>query len=110
MDRNIKTKFYTTMQNNSGGYFIVNDDVAQYVIVEARSFSEARRLLEDITEDYSKYCPCCGERWSSWFHDNDGTEKPTIYGVPLDEVRKEIFRENAIVYYYDGTKKFIEFE
>ena len=66
-------KFYTISQNNSGGYFIENDDVDYYVSVQADSLYEAEKLLEDIVEDYSEYCDCCGLRWTIWL-DKKGIE------------------------------------
>lgn len=59
--------FYTVIQNNSGGYFIDNKDVAQVVTVEANTNYEAQRLLENITNDYGEYCECCGFRWDLRF-------------------------------------------
>ena len=41
MIREINTKFFTFNQNNSGGYFIINDDVAHYLIIEAQNAEEA---------------------------------------------------------------------
>ena len=59
-------KFYTISQNNSGGYFIQNDYVDYYVSVQANSAYEAEKLLENIVEDHSDYCDCCGTRWSTY--------------------------------------------
>lgn len=55
-------KFYIYDQNNSGGYFIVNKDVAPYVIIESNSRKYADLLFNEIVKDYSSYCECCGER------------------------------------------------
>jgi len=60
-------KWYTVSQNNSGGYFIQNDDVDQYVSVQASTKEEAEEKLEEITSSYSEYCNCCGERWCGRF-------------------------------------------
>ena|SRR5690625_74189 len=94
----MSTKFYTYDQNNSGGYFIVNEDVDVYVIVEAESELEADNILSGIVEDYSDYCDCCGERWGSHIGET-GTESPTIYGRPVD-----LSEEGVIIYYADGRK------
>ena len=85
-------KFYTIDQNNSGGYFIKNDYVDFYVSVQADSVEEAEKLLENIVEDYSASCDCCGERWSIWLDEEDAYDVPTNYGVPLTEMKgQDIF-------------------
>lgn len=100
-------KFYTISQNNSGGYFIKNDYVDYYVSVQAKSVEEAEKLLEDIVEDYSEYCDCCGTRWSTYLSEEGNV--PTIYGTPLTELKdRDTFwleEKVAIIYYADGTKE-----
>lgn len=100
-------KFYTISQNNSGGYFIKNDYVDYYVSVQAKSVEEAEKLLEDIVEDYSEYCDCCGTRWSTYLSEEGNA--PTIYGTPLTELKdRDTFwleEKVAIIYYADGTKE-----
>lgn len=69
--------FYTYSQNNSGGYFITNDDVREYLIIEADSVQEANSKMYDITEDYGEYCECCGLRWDILYSsDAEGKDKP----------------------------------
>lgn len=55
--------YFVFDQNNSGGYWIENDDVASTVIIESDSKEDAVDKMEEITDAYSEYCPCCGERW-----------------------------------------------
>lgn len=102
-------KFYTIIQNNSGGYFIKNDYVDYYVSVQAKSVEEAEKLLESVVEIYSKSCACCGERWSIWSDEEDAYNVPTSYGVPLTEMKdRDTFwleEKVAIIYYADGTKE-----
>lgn len=98
--------FYTVSQNNSGGYFINNEDVAEYLIIEAHNNDDYEDKLEKITDKYSEYCPCCGERWSSW--NDGGTEEPKIHGETLQEFfnSPSIFNDkDVIVYYLDGRKE-----
>ena len=40
--------FYTFSQNNSGGDFIIDDDVAEYVIIEADNGDEALNIAENV--------------------------------------------------------------
>ena len=59
----MKTQFYSFDQNNSGGYFDVNENVTHRVIIEATSKEHAEALFEPMIEDQSGSCPCCGDRW-----------------------------------------------
>ena len=61
----METKFYEFDQNNSGGYFDVDENVCSSVIIEAQNEDEAIDILERITGDQSPSCPCCEDRWSS---------------------------------------------
>ena len=102
-------KFYTISQNNSGGYFIENDDVDYYVSVQADSPYEAEKLLERVVADHSDYCECCGLRWTIWLDEKDAYDVPTSYGIPLVEMKdRDTFwleEKVAIIYYADGTKE-----
>ena len=40
------SKFYTLNQNNSGGYYIQNNDVDAFVIIEANSVDEFTEKAE----------------------------------------------------------------
>ncbi len=103
--------FFTFGQNNSGGYFIENDDVRQYLIVEANSSDEAIDKMLDITENYSEYCPCCGERWSTYDVEyGEGDLVPSIWGEPITAISKSPYKENCIVYYNNGEKEIVEFD
>lgn len=105
--REVETKFFTVSQNNSGGYFIENEDVGHYVIIEAENAKQAEEKLAEITEEYLEYCECCGERWFTWWDDEDGKGEPMIYTETVAEYR-DMCGGNAIVYYYDGTKRKFE--
>ena len=100
-------KFYTISQNNSGGYFIENDDVDYYVSVQADSPYEAEKLLERVVADHSDYCECCGTRWSTYLSEEGDT--PTMYGTPLVEMKdRDTFwleEKVAIIYYQSEEQK-----
>jgi len=101
--------FYEYDQNNSGGGFIVNDDVTYNVFIEADSREEADRRAEEIgiyfDDNFDVDCECCGTRWSYAY---SGEETPMIYGKPVEEY-DEIWANDgeayAYVYYKDGTKR-----
>ena len=62
----MSSKFYEFNQNNSGGYFDVDENVCHRVIIEANSPEEALEIFEPMIENQSDSCPCCGERWSTY--------------------------------------------
>lgn len=100
--------FFTMSQNNSGGYFVEDDDagVCEYVIIEADSAKDAAEKLDkigDSVDGFHNFCPCCGERWSAeWLNDDDGDEQPSIYGEPIEKCKKERFRDRCFTHYKDG--------
>lgn len=102
---NVGLKWWVFDQNNSGGYFIQNEDVDHYVAIQALNAKHAMQRAEDILENYSESCECCGSRWYYWIDDSDGTTIPEIYGTPYTETKKSYYRENMIVHYIDGTKE-----
>jgi hypothetical protein len=88
---NIKTKFYTFGQNNSGGSFDHDPrkGIGYRVCVQAVNADDASNRFYDIIENYSQGgdCSCCGPRWSGYIHESDGSSFPTNYGdesSPLD--------------------------
>ena len=95
-------KWFMFSQNNSGGSFVENDVVCEYVGIQARNAAEAIRMAQHLFEPYSDYCPCCGERWSYYVGDDDGTDVPSIYGESIYEAKKQWYREKVILHYADG--------
>ena len=80
----VTTKFYTFNQNNSGGLFEHDESagIGYSVAIEATSAKDALRRAEDIGIyfngcDAGLDCSCCGDRWSDWMDESDGTETPT---------------------------------
>lgn len=57
-------KWYHFRQNNSGGYFINDENVGEDVFIQASSVEEVKQKAEEIFNEYREYCDCCGERWS----------------------------------------------
>lgn len=109
-----KTKFYTYSQNNSGGSFTISekDGICEYVIIEAANASQANARAEEIglyfygcEDGYD--CPCCGNRWHPAF-ESDGSDVPSIYGQPVENVKEDIFINRCFIHYLDGTIKKVE--
>lgn len=103
--------FYTYRQNNSAGYFVRDENVDVYVIIEADSADEANAKALDIGLYFNgchtgQDCSCCGDRWyEPW---DDGTVEPTIYDQPAGVKILDHWYEGgrAIVYYEDGLKRY----
>lgn len=116
--------FWHFRQNNSYGIFDENDVVQINVIIEGKDADDARQRFEKVIGSYSQSgdCPCCGDRWSSWYAENsDGQSVPLVYGESIllyenaDEVSESVALTkgkklsmdiNTVVYYLDGIKSF----
>lgn len=108
--------YFTYNQNNSGGRFVRNDRVAEVVIVEASSASEANLRAMDVGiyfDGCSKEmdCPCCGDRWYSQWSD-DGTDLPEVYGKTdlqsYVDSKDNWFDKCIYVYHANGIKDVYE--
>jgi hypothetical protein len=97
----VDLKWFQFSQNNSGGRFVEDDNVCEYVYIQARNASEAIAKAETFC-DNSDSCDCCGDRWSFWVNDSDGTDEPMLYGEPIREVKKDWYREKARLHHFDG--------
>lgn len=96
-------KWFHFDQNNSGGYFIVNDVVAEDVFIQEASAEEASQRAVKLFEPYSEYCECCGERWYPHARESEGYDVPTRYGRPITEQGPGLFRKQARLHHYDGV-------
>ena len=100
-------KWFEFDQNNSGGYYIENDVVGSRVFVQAPSAEEASNIAADLTEPYSEFCECCGERWHLYKAESEGYDVPTVYDKPvvvngrIDENALCLFGEQAVFYPYN---------
>lgn len=108
------SKFYTYDQNNSGGSFDVDDNVSEYVIIEAKSADHANKIAEDIGIYFDGCstgddCSCCGDRWYRAY-DDDGKDEPMICSTPVRQYGGSIFKNKVIVYFLNGTKEVINFK
>lgn len=92
-------------QNNSGGYFIDNDDVSHLICVQAENSEIANTRAEQITEPYDEYCSCCGIRWYIAERDDDGADVPSEYGMPLSESEASYYRQTAVLHFANGEKR-----
>ena len=109
MKRTVNTKFYEYSQNNTGGSFANSetDGICEYVIIEALNANDANARAEDIGLYFDGCendmdCDCCGDRWYR-VDESDGSDIPSVYGTPLEDVTKSLFREECFIHYLDGT-------
>ena len=112
MKREVNTKFWSLNQNNSGGYFINNENVKEYVIIEAPNANECQNKARDIFEDYREYCQCCGERWGdAWLSEGEGREAPKIFGKEINlDAELSPGEGNVVIYFIDGTRKYYRYK
>lgn len=103
--------FYTYIQNNSGGSFVVDDDIKQYVIIEADSAEEANDkadylgiYFDGVEKGFD--CPCCGNRWHEC-DEEDGEKEPLIWGIsPIEYLRgKYVWPNTQVIVYYKNGKR-----
>lgn len=97
-----KLRWWGFSQNNSGGYFITNDVVAEEVFIQAASAKEARARAQDLFEAYSDFCECCGERWYIDVEESDGTSSPMIYDESIYTKVPGFYRTECRLHYWDG--------
>ena len=116
MKKKSSTKFFVYAQNNSYGHFDVSEQegICEYVIIEAQTAKHANDRARSIGLYFDGVeadidCPCCGDRWYE-VDDSDGTDEPTIFGIPVEQMNVSIFMEACFVHYADGTFKKIEFK
>lgn len=88
-------------QNNSGGYFVENENVCEDVYVQAHTAAEAIAKAETFM-DNSDSCACCGDRWSFWMDDRDGTVVPMRYGEPAEASAPDYFHCHYKLHFIDG--------
>lgn len=111
----IETKYYKYYQNNSGGHYELNDKdgIGHYLIIEARNYEEANNRFNEIVENYSSYCSCCGDRWWDFDDDNDSDIYQDLEKA-FNSIGSDSRKEDLIVFVHDYdekiTKKVIKYE
>ena len=98
------TKFFTFRQNNSGGVFVVNDTVAEFVVVEATSPEDANARAGAMGMFSMSFCECCGTRFSRAFKNEEGVD---TFEEAVAEARHSSFNKDktVVVHFVDGTNK-----
>lgn len=78
--------FYQFCQNNSFGYFEVDEKVCHRIFIESDSVEEAVNKAKELGVYFDgvslgKDCPCCGDRWNEPSIVNLEKYKERGYGV-----------------------------
>jgi len=100
--------FYMWDQNNSGGSFVVNENLSHRVVIEAKNKEEAESKASYFGIYYDGVeegidCKCCGDRWYKDYYELDCEGMDTYLQNLADEYGWE--DPDIIVHYLDGTKK-----
>ena len=100
--------FFMWNQNNSGGNFVVNDNLTWRVVIEADTYEQAELKALELGVYYDGVdegldCSCCGDRWYQGQCVDIKSQTITEY---LQEYADEYGWESpsVIIHYADGTK------
>lgn len=103
-----QTKFYSFIQNNSGGSFDVDESkgISETVVIEAESAQQANTIAEHIGLyfdgcDSGMDCDCCGDRWYK-VDESHAEDVPSRYGEHVHKAKSHWFSSIAFVHYLDG--------
>lgn len=105
MKREIETKFFEFVQNNSGGKFDVNDDVCGRVLIEAIDKNHAVSKIMPMIENQSASCDCCGDRWD--LYDIESFDNSDDYVELIRSFNWVRTSPEIIIHFLDGSKKTI---
>lgn len=111
-------KWFEFSQNNTGGSFDVDDNVCHRLFIEAvdeetaSSIAETKGVYFDGVDE-GRDCPCCGDRWSSYYNE---VKFPVDYGSgkvfnTVEEYAQYLADDygwttpDARIFYQDGSVK-----
>ena len=102
-------KWISFNQNNSGGYYIQNEDVSALVCIQGKSLDQIKRKAESLFSGNDSYCECCGERWSTWVDEGDMMDEPYYYDKPLKELFDAYGDESyATLHLHNGEVRYVK--
>lgn len=100
MIRTINTKFYTFHQNDIDGIFIIDDEVAQFTIIEALDKTHAKSIMTKKLRNSQKYYSLYEDRWD--LNIMEEHDSPKRYDK---DVYKYLFGATIIHYLDDQVEK-----
>jgi hypothetical protein len=100
--------FFHFDQNNSGGGYDADENVAQLVVIEAPNANAANIIAQEIGIyfdgiDNGMDCECCGNRWSRAY-DGEGESAPNEGRIAMHSSWKSQGNPYAFVHFADGRK------
>jgi hypothetical protein len=110
------TRFYLYDQNNSGGYFVYDENFGRNVLIEAHSPNEANEKMADMGCWSHGCCSCCGDRWHSFYsgdtYDVYQTVEEVMARCAPDPAGPSWNRkgEDLVVHYLDGRREWFNKE
>lgn len=100
--------FFHFDQNNSGGSYDVDENVAQIVVIEALNADAANVIAQEIGIYFDGVstgadCDCCGNRWTRTYAD-DAEDAPDEEWIAMHSSWKSQGNPYAFVHFADGRK------
>jgi len=96
--------FYAYDQNNSGGYCVQDEVIADLVIIEANDRKQANKIADKKGLFDYDYCDCCGPRFSAY--DGEYQCYATVDSAIADDFRThDEFKSypSVRIHFLDGT-------
>ncbi len=104
-------KWYHFGQNNSGGRFIINEDLAEDVLIQGKDVNSVLYKAHELMDaSNANSCECCGDRWDFYIDAADAKDFPTMYDIPITEMEPSHYRTSARLHYADGTIEAYQFK
>ena len=95
--------FYEFNQNNSGGYFDIDENLCHRLFIEADTKSEAISKAEELGCYWDGVyngidCPCCGDRWNEYCDEVDIEKgyEVRIYDANISKWNERYGRYNIV--------------
>lgn len=98
--------FYCVSQNNVEGHTEKDEDVSDYVIMEASNIDEFQDKFEDMI-GINDYCECCGFRWYYTPYEEDDIYPVRIIDN-LIEFKSNLKGFGLVVHYANGSREIIK--
>ena len=97
--------FFHFNQNNSGGFFDIDDNVRQCVIIEADNADHANDIAREIGIYFNgisrgRDCECCGDRWYPVWGNGE-------QDYSSDYVASDADNANIILYLLNGERAYL---
>lgn len=97
--------FFEYYQNNSGGRFMVTENLTRRVIVEAHDAPHADLRLTQLGGYFDgcatgSDCDCCGDRWYRAY--DDGDPEPPVLEVTTSSYFELPAGKQIVIHYLNG--------